>query len=175
MVFVLVIAVIGSIVMASVFFTSRLSLRKSGIRREKVGALNIAEAGKDQVGQPVAVRVRIGQRRAGARPRDTGQDQVDRVGLQLGDQDCVTLCYQRPRRLPDWPYNLFTMVHGKSERECEATLDAIAEATGCELKRVREGGSMRQGFHRIGSGGLIVELVDSAVLPFFEQWWAAAA
>jgi Flp pilus assembly pilin Flp len=47
MVFVLVIAVIGAIVMASIFFTSRLTLKKGGIRREKVGALNIAEAGKE--------------------------------------------------------------------------------------------------------------------------------
>lgn len=36
------------------------------------------------------------------------------------------------------------------------TSDAIAGATGCELKRIREVGTMRQGFHRIGRGGLIV-------------------
>ena len=44
--------------------------------------------------------------------------------------------------------------------DLERTSAAIAEATGCELKRVREVGSMRQGFHRIGRGGLIVELVE---------------
>ncbi len=47
MVFVLVVAVIGGIVMASFFFTSRLTIKKSGNRRAKVGALNIAEAGKE--------------------------------------------------------------------------------------------------------------------------------
>lgn len=31
----------------------------------------------------------------------------------------VTLCYQRPRQLPNWPYNLFTMVHGKSRDEVQ--------------------------------------------------------
>ncbi len=41
----------------------------------------------------------------------------------------VSHCYQRPS-YPDWPYNLFTMVHGKSREECEATLDAIAGETG---------------------------------------------
>ena len=41
----------------------------------------------------------------------------------------VSHCYQRPS-YPEWPYNLFTMVHGKSEEECEQTLAAIAEATG---------------------------------------------
>ncbi len=42
----------------------------------------------------------------------------------------------------------------------ERTSEAIHEATGCELKRIRDLGSMRQGFHRIGRGGLIVELVE---------------
>ena len=43
-------------------------------------------------------------------------DQVDEVGRKLGQAAGVNLCYQRPRRLPDWPYNLFCMVHGR-ERE----------------------------------------------------------
>lgn len=38
---------------------------------------------------------------------------VNAVGRLLGAQPAVTLCYQRPRRLPDWPYNLFSMVHGR--------------------------------------------------------------
>ena len=37
---------------------------------------------------------------------------------------------------------------------------AMAEATGCELKRTRELGTITQGFHRIGRGGLIVEIVE---------------
>ena len=47
--------------------------------------------------------------------------------------------------------------------DLERTSGAIAEATGYELRRIREVGSMRQGFHRIGDrgeGGLIVELVE---------------
>jgi hypothetical protein len=49
--------------------------------------------------------------------------------------------------------------------DLERTSAAIAEATGCELRRIREVGSMRQGFHRIGRGGLIVELVERPELP----------
>ena len=49
--------------------------------------------------------------------------------------------------------------------DLERTSAAIAEATGCELKRVREVGTMRQGFHRIGRGGLIVELVERPDVP----------
>jgi hypothetical protein len=44
--------------------------------------------------------------------------------------------------------------------ELEETTGAIALATGCELKRIREVGKIRQGFHRIGRGGLIVEVVQ---------------
>jgi hypothetical protein len=44
--------------------------------------------------------------------------------------------------------------------DLERTSSAITAATGCELKRIREVGEMRQGFHRIGRGGLIVELVE---------------
>jgi len=44
--------------------------------------------------------------------------------------------------------------------DLDRTSTAIAAATGCELKRIRDLGSMRQGFHRIGGGGLIVEIVE---------------
>lgn len=42
----------------------------------------------------------------------------------------------------------------------DRTCGAIADATGAPLKRVRELGDVRQGFHRIGRGGLIVEVVE---------------
>jgi len=46
---------------------------------------------------------------------DIPDEELDHVGKQLGLQPCVTLCYERPRRLPEWPYNLFSMVHGTSQ------------------------------------------------------------
>jgi hypothetical protein len=42
----------------------------------------------------------------------------------------------------------------------ERTCGAVADATGAPLKRIREVGAMRQGFHRIGPGGLVVEVVE---------------
>ncbi len=42
----------------------------------------------------------------------------------------------------------------------ERTCGAIADATGAPLKRVRDLGDTRQGFHRIGRGGMIVEVVE---------------
>ncbi|WP_420452839.1 VOC family protein [Ilumatobacter sp.] len=49
--------------------------------------------------------------------------------------------------------------------DLERTSRAVESSTGCELKRIREVGAMRQGFHRIGRGGLIVELVERAEHP----------
>jgi len=53
---------------------------------------------------------------------DIPDEQVDRVGELLGNEECVTLCYQRPRVQPRWPYNLFCMIHGQDR---EQVLDCI--------------------------------------------------
>jgi DNA-binding Lrp family transcriptional regulator len=54
---------------------------------------------------------------------DVPDDEVASLGRCLGGFDFVTLCYRRPRRLPDWPYNLFCMLHG---RDRQAVLDNVA-------------------------------------------------
>jgi DNA-binding Lrp family transcriptional regulator len=54
---------------------------------------------------------------------------LERMGETMAGFRAVSHCYERPS-YPDWPYNLFTMVHGKSEEECRQTLAAIADATG---------------------------------------------
>lgn len=38
------------------------------------------------------------------------------AGRRLAADPAVTLCYQRARALPDWPFNFYCMVHGR-ERE----------------------------------------------------------
>ncbi len=59
---------------------------------------------------------------------DVPADDVDRVGELLSQCDVVTLCYQRPRRLPHWRYNLFSMIHGKDRSMVlEQLADLIAE------------------------------------------------
>ena len=52
-------------------------------------------------------------------------DQVDEVGRKLGQAAGVNLCYQRPRRLPDWPYNLFCMVHGREREQVCRLIDMM--------------------------------------------------
>jgi len=63
---------------------------------------------------------------------DVPDARIDELGQQLGRQDCVTLCYQRPRRLPDWSYNLFCMVHGRDRDDVLACIRRMIEGLGLE-------------------------------------------
>ncbi len=59
-------------------------------------------------------------------------ERVAELGKCIGDYDCVTLSYRRPRCLPDWPYNLFTMVHGRNREEVIEKVNHIVESCGLQ-------------------------------------------
>ncbi|OAN89824.1 protein nirL [Marinobacter sp. EhC06] len=63
---------------------------------------------------------------------DVPEDQVQALGQALARTSYVTLCYQRPRRLPDWPYNLFCMIHGVDRQRVLRQLKALIEDHGLE-------------------------------------------
>lgn len=52
------------------------------------------------------------------------------LGAKVGALPFVSHCYLRPRSLPDWPYNLFAMIHGTSRPEVEAKRAEIAALLG---------------------------------------------
>ena len=56
---------------------------------------------------------------------DVPDERLEEIGEQLGAQPCVTLCYQRPRRLPEWPYNLFCMIHGRDRGRVLEIIDEM--------------------------------------------------
>jgi DNA-binding Lrp family transcriptional regulator len=56
------------------------------------------------------------------------EGEEDEFGAAAATFDAVSHCYRRPA-YPDWPYNVFTMVHGKSREDCEAVLAEIARVT----------------------------------------------
>lgn len=58
---------------------------------------------------------------------DVAEERVDALGERLSKLECVTLCYQRQRHLPEWPYNLFCMIHGRDRDEVECCIDDINE------------------------------------------------
>ena len=61
---------------------------------------------------------------------DVADEAVDALGREIGALPFVTHCYRRPRRLSDWPYNLFAMVHGKDRAETERKIFEIEARLG---------------------------------------------
>jgi DNA-binding Lrp family transcriptional regulator len=57
------------------------------------------------------------------------EDRIDDVGMQMAGFAAVSHCYQRPT-YPDWPYNLFGMLHGRTKDDCNEAADAISRETG---------------------------------------------
>ena len=61
---------------------------------------------------------------------DVADAEVQSLGREVGALPFVTHCYRRPRRLPDWPYNLFAMVHGRSRAETDRHVAEIRRLLG---------------------------------------------
>lgn len=57
---------------------------------------------------------------------DVADEAVAEIGARIGALDEVTHCYERPRHLPLWPYNLFAMVHGHTREEVRTKIERIA-------------------------------------------------
>ncbi|MBU0751259.1 MAG: Lrp/AsnC family transcriptional regulator [Gammaproteobacteria bacterium] len=72
---------------------------------------------------------------------------VSEVGQRLAREDGVTLCYRRARHLPEWPYNLYCMVHGRSREEVLPVIERLCRIAGypCEalfsLRRFKQCGA----------------------------------
>lgn len=65
---------------------------------------------------------------------DIDDTAVSELGREIGALPFVTHCYQRPRALPVWPYNLFAMLHGSSREEVEAKREQVAGRLGSACK-----------------------------------------
>jgi DNA-binding Lrp family transcriptional regulator len=62
---------------------------------------------------------------------DTG---VDEAGAKMSQNRAVSHCYLRPT-YPDWPYNLYAVVHGRSVDECESIINDLATDNGLSEKQ----------------------------------------
>lgn len=72
----------------------------------------------------------IGHRKAGLVANalscwDISEAKVGEIGTRVAQFNAVSHCYQR-RRDPRWPYNLFAMIHGRRQADCEAVAEEIA-------------------------------------------------
>ncbi|MCQ4333228.1 Lrp/AsnC family transcriptional regulator [Natronomonas sp. F2-12] len=58
---------------------------------------------------------------------DVPDGDLDDYGETVGELPYVTLCYHRPRRREQgWPYNLFTMIHGRDPAAVDTKIDELA-------------------------------------------------
>lgn len=61
---------------------------------------------------------------------DVDDGVAEALGAEVGNLEFVSHCYLRPRALPEWPYNLFAMVHGATRDEVEVKRVEIAGLLG---------------------------------------------
>ena len=73
---------------------------------------------------------RLGLKANGMTVWDVPDDKAVELGNLIGQLDCVSHCYLRPRHLPMWRYNLFAMVHGHTRNEVDDKAKTIASMLG---------------------------------------------
>ena len=61
---------------------------------------------------------------------DIPDERVGELGRALAEEPAVTLCYRRPRVVPDWQYNLFCMIHGRERADVEAIIGDLRQRHG---------------------------------------------
>ncbi len=69
---------------------------------------------------------KLGYRANGMTVWNIADELIASAGPMVAEQHYVSHCYQRPRHLPAWPYNLFAMVHGRDRAEAERHYHSIA-------------------------------------------------
>ena len=59
------------------------------------------------------------------------EEDVDRIGAIMSERPEISHCYHRVNCL-EWPYNLYTMVHGRSTEACRAVVESLCRTTGLD-------------------------------------------
>lgn len=73
---------------------------------------------------------RLGYRANGMTVWDVPDERINEFGNKIGALDFVSHCYHRPRHLPDWPYNLFAMVHAHDRETTDKYINTISDILG---------------------------------------------
>jgi len=96
------------------FFALANELKESGVMRRFATILNHRKAGFGANAMSVW-----------AIPEADGE----RIGKEMAEFSAVSHCYLRPS-YPNWPYNLFAMVHAKTQEECDTLIEEMAKESG---------------------------------------------
>ncbi|MDE1461131.1 Lrp/AsnC family transcriptional regulator [Spartinivicinus poritis] len=73
---------------------------------------------------------RLGYRYNGMTVWDIIDSQAKPLGKQIAQLPFVSHCYLRPRHLPEWPFNLFAMVHARKQATLESYRSQIRHVLG---------------------------------------------
>ena len=63
------------------------------------------------------------------------EDRIPRVSREAVSFPAVSHCYLRAP-VPEWPFNLYTMIHGQDEKDCRRIAGEIAKKTGIRNYRL---------------------------------------
>jgi len=96
------------------FFEIAKELKESGVMRRFATILNHRKAGFGANAMSVW-----------AVPEEKGEE----IGREMAEFSAVSHCYLRPS-YPNWPYNLFAMVHAKTQEECDSLIEEMAKESG---------------------------------------------
>ena len=94
------------------FFSILKELQGAGIMRRFASILNHRKAGFNANAMVVW---------------DVAEGEIgEAIGKKAAEFSAVSHCYLRPK-YPNWPYNLFTMVHGKTKEETDSIIEEMAK------------------------------------------------
>jgi DNA-binding Lrp family transcriptional regulator len=79
----------------------------------------------------------LGYKANGMSVWDIRDDRLQEAGRKIGALDFVSHAYHRPRHLPEWPFNLFAMVHGRTRDEVEDKVTQMAGLLGADARAHR--------------------------------------
>ena len=99
---------------ADTFFKIAHELKNAGIMRRFATILNHRKAGFGANAMSVW---------------SVPEDEGEKIGKQMAEFSAVSHCYLRPS-YPNWPYNLFAMVHAKTQEECDRLIEEMAKESG---------------------------------------------
>lgn len=57
------------------------------------------------------------------------EERIMEIGRKAAENPNISHCYYR-RTTPEWPYDLYTMIHGRSKEDCLETVKRLSEETG---------------------------------------------
>ena len=78
---------------------------------------------------------RLGLHGNGMSVWNVDDDKLVELGARVGRLDFVSHCYERPRHLPLWPYNLFAMIHGHDRDEVMVKLEQVVDLLGPDCQQ----------------------------------------